>query len=260
VLAKDYRGGNYSSEIRAYLRYLSWLPRKLWIGPTLLWMVLYRSKPKKVLDFLRAMDRYAYGLLILGETNKVEQEKRYDTIVTAMRSGEVDPDQLMAFSQAEVQSICKRAQYTIGHDNLKTAKLVLLRIHVREERKARHKGVLNAAEEILQDDNNIEHILPESPAPGSDWPSLFGAEIATYYRMMGNLFIVPEDLNKNQLKNKSWKDKRGVLNAHVSNGGLLVPLANFLPLGWNGKWNRKSLEKRQLALAEAIYDLWGFRL
>ena len=148
-------------------------------------------------------------------------------------------------------------QFSVGRANLRIAKLVLLRIHVREERKARRKGVLNAAEEILEEDNTVEHVLPENPAPGSDWPSLFGPEMVIHDKMIGNLFIVPEGFNK-QLGNKSWKEKKPLFEAHVGRDGLLVPAAELLPYKW-GKWNRKSLAKRQAALVTTIDDIWGFR-
>ena len=47
VLTKDYPdGAGHKGEIRAYLRYLSWLPRRNWIAPTLVWLVRqYAARP-----------------------------------------------------------------------------------------------------------------------------------------------------------------------------------------------------------------------
>jgi len=258
VLTKDYPdGAGHKGEIRAYLRYLSWLPRRHWIAPTLVWLVANRDTPLRVVDFLKAMDRYAYGLLILGETGAAD-EKRFATVLKGLRGAATDgaPEKILVLPKDDVDSILKRVQFSIGNANLRVAKLVLLRIHVREERKARRKGVLNAAEEILEEDNTVEHVLPENPAPGSDWPNLFGPEMAIHDKMIGNLFIVPEGFNK-QLGNKSWKVKKPLFEAHTQKDGLLVPAAELLPYKW-GKWNRKSLAKRQAALVATIDDIWGF--
>lgn len=257
ILSKKYPAGNYSTEIRAYLRYLSWLPRKQWVAPALVWMIANRGRPKRVLEFLKALDRYAYGLLILGEALKTEGE-RYDAILAELGRQDVDLANVFAFTAADTRSILNRAKFIIGNNNnLKVAKLILLRIHVRDERKTRHKGLLDVAEGILGDANNIEHVLPDSPGPGSDWPSLFGADVAACHKMIGNLFIVPESLNR-QLANKPWKEKKKLFENHLREDGLLIPAATLLPVSWNGKWNRKSLDKRQAALVATIDDIWGF--
>jgi hypothetical protein len=82
--------------------------------------------------------------------------------------------------------------------------------------------------------------------------------MAAYEKMIGNLFIVPEAFNT-QLGNKPWREKRKLFEGHVREDGLLVPAAGLLPLGWNGKWNRKSVDKRQAALVNTIQEIWNFR-
>jgi hypothetical protein len=172
---------------------LSWLPRKQWVAPALVWLIANRGRPKRVLEFLKALDRYAYGLLILGEAACKTEEDATTRSLRSLGRQDVDLANVFAFTAADTRSILNRAKFIIGNNNnLKVAKLILLRIHVRDERKTGDIRVYWTWRRHTRDANNIEHVLPDSPAPAAIWPSLFGARCRRVHKMIGNLFIVPE--------------------------------------------------------------------
>lgn len=259
ILNTSFDGGRLGPEINACLRYLSWLPRKSWIAPALKVMVVHRSEPAKILEFLQALDRYAYGLAILGDANK-NDDKRYAEIIAAIDVSKDAPAKVLKLEDRELRSIGKRLQFTIGSDNVRLAKLVLMRAHIHttlfREKKSRRPGVILAGEEMLGSQNNVEHLLPESPALDSNWSKLFSGEVNVHWKMVGNLFILPEELNS-KLGNKSWSDKKELLAKHMAEEGLILPFAEMLPLRW-GNWNKGALIGRQKKLVKCFKEIWGF--
>lgn len=259
ILNKTFEGGKLGPEINACLRYLSWLPRKSWIAPALKVMVVHRKEPPKVLEFLQALDRFAYGLAILGDSNR-NDDKRYSEVIAALDVNKDAPAKALRLDDKEVRSIGKRLQFTIGDDNVKLAKLVLMRAHIHttlhREKKSRRPGVILAGEEMLTSQNNVEHLLPESPALDSNWSKLFSGEVNIHWKMIGNLFILPEELNS-RLGNKSWADKKELLTTHIAEEGLILPFADMLPLRW-GNWNKGALLARQKKLVKCFKEIWRF--
>lgn len=246
-------GGRQEREIAAFLTYLSWLPQRDWVTPALSYVSRNRDQPVKVLKFLRALDRYAYGAMILGGASRRRAE-RFDRVTEALgrANGEIDPAAVLQLSEPERNTIWNNIKFRLEGGE---AKLILLRIFVRLRRDEVRRGVMAEAQEILNEKTNIEHVLPLNPTANSDWFKIFGAEQGKFARYLGNLFIVPESFNTGQ-GNADWGQKRMAIAAHMKDDGLLLPLADMIPTGRFGKWNAKAIETRHARLCEEIKRIW----
>ena len=100
---------------------LSWLPRRQWVAPTLVWMVANRGRPMpSSSSFCKAMDRYAYGLLILARLGLKTEGERYDTVLAELRGAATDGATwqiVFAFTAADTRQHPQRAKFSIGNDN-----------------------------------------------------------------------------------------------------------------------------------------------
>lgn len=259
ILHKSFDSGKLGQEINACLRYLNWLPRKSWIAPALKVMASHRREPPKVLEFLKALDRYAYGLAILGEPPKSD-ERRYGDIIIRLEGAKDSPANVLRFDDAELKHIGNRLHFSLGDDNIRLAKIVLVRAHIHatllKEKKSRQPGIILAGEEMLSSHNSIEHLLPKGAAPDGNWGKLFTGEVDAHWKMIGNLFVVPDDLLV-QLGDNSWQDKKALLAQHIADEGDILPFADMLPIGW-GNWNKGSLIARQKKLSKCFKEMWGF--
>jgi hypothetical protein len=259
ILHKSFDSGKLGQEINACLRYLNWLPRKSWIAPALKVMASHRREPPKVLEFLKALDRYAYGLAILGEPPKSD-ERRYSDIIIRLQGAKDSPASVLRFDDAELKSIGNRLHFSLGDDNIRLAKIVLVRAHIHatllKEKKSRQAGVILAGEEMLTSHSSVDHLLPGNAEPDSSWAKLFTGEVDVHWKMIGNLFVVPDDL-KAQLGENSWQEKKAVLAQHIADEGDILPFADMLPIGW-GNWNKGSLIARQKKLSKCFKEMWGF--
>jgi len=85
---------------------------------------------------------------------------------------------------------------------------------------------------------SIEHILPQSKASDDEARSFVGS--------LGNLILVPETLNSNDLQAKPFKQKKALLEKAG------VPLDGVL--GGAGTWTFKKIDSRGKAIAALLYD------
>lgn len=260
IIGRSFEGGKLSQDINIHLRFLSWLPRKTWITPALKVMVAHRRDPAQILEFLKALDRYAYGLAILGDTSR-NDDRRYAEVNAALDAHPGSPENALKIDDADLKSIAHRLQLEIGGDNPKLARLVLLRAHLhtelRNEKKSRRMGIIMAGEEMLSAQSSVEHILPETPENDSNWAKLFNGEVAEHWKMIGNLFVVPADLGA-KLGDKAWADKKTMLAAHIEEDGAILPFGNMIPLGWGGTWNKGALVGRHNKIGRCFKEMWGY--
>jgi hypothetical protein len=80
-------GAPQSAAISASLRHLGWLRGGDWIPPALLCWLKRGTDPAELAWFLRALDRLAYGLRILGMGTK-RRAGRLGSVISALHQGE----------------------------------------------------------------------------------------------------------------------------------------------------------------------------
>lgn len=108
----EFQGGAQSAEINAFLTYLNWLPQKEWLPPALHWIAEHRGDPVQVVKFLKALDRFAFGSMILGGTAG-QRADRFDPITARLKKGgDVRLDDLFVITKRDLSPSIRTS--TIG--------------------------------------------------------------------------------------------------------------------------------------------------
>jgi hypothetical protein len=94
-----------------------------------------------------------------------------------------------------------------------------------------------------RDTLTVEHVLPQSPAPGQ-WAQFTDAERRAYTYSLGNLLLIDGPSGANDdLKNKEWKDKKALIKSWPNQTPLTTEALK------RREWSAKTIESRNAALA-----------
>ncbi len=105
--------------------------------------------------------------------------------------------------------------------------------------------------DLARGDISVEHVLPVSPAEGSDWMTLY-SDAGTrrrYARKLGNLCAIPQSLNA-QLGNASYSEKRPQVIAEGA-AGRYRTAADFKS---EESWPSELIDRRTQEFMKALYD------
>jgi hypothetical protein len=172
------------------------LPSTDWIPPVLEW---YRKfGPKKLEDFIERIDNKfsADWILQLTPTQRISN---MNDILKAIEIAKIPDDVLastvFAFDKSQLRTLLDAEIY-----GRRFAKYVLLRL---EYLLSSHTALLNLPDEI-----SVEHILPQSPPPGSRWCSDFTQlQRDTWLHRIGNLMLLSRRKNTS-LGNLDFANKK----------------------------------------------------
>lgn len=102
-----------------------------------------------------------------------------------------------------------------------------------------------------RDTLTVEHVLPQSPAPGT-WSDFSPTERSAYTYNLGNLLLIDGPSGANdKLANKEWPAKKAL----IRQWGTQTPLtAEALK---RVKWNKVAVDRRNEALADLAVKAWS---
>jgi Protein of unknown function DUF262/Protein of unknown function (DUF1524) len=237
-------GALQSGAISASLRHLGWLRGGDWVPPVLLCWLRHGTDPAELAWFLRALDRLAYGLRILGMGTK-RRAGRLGSVINALHQGD---DLRVATSPL---MLTRDEQGTIRHNlrdlharSAPLAKLVLLRLN--EEMAGR-------PQELPAEDLTVEHILPRKPGANSRWRQWFPdpAERGRCTESLGNLVLMTRAQN-DRAGNQDFAKKQQVLFA--ADGALTLPVNAYMR--GQTEWRAAQIREREGELLAHLYRLW----
>ena len=227
------------------LPYLNWLRAKDWMPSAMLWMSRHSDDPEKIGAFLTALDRLAYGLLLLG-MGTVKRKNRYRAVLKEIREGVsilTNPGPL-ALSRDEQRNILYNVSHNLHGRSQQACKLALLRLN---------DEIAGAPQILKPGDFTVEHILPLKLSSKSLWrewyPSADSREYCT--QCLGNLTLIHPRAN-DRAGNKDFADKLEVyFPDDTANGTHLTEMLRGLP-----DWREERVMERDAELLERIKDLW----
>jgi len=237
-------GAPQSAAIAASLRHLGWLRGGDWIPPVLLCWLKRGTDPAELQWMLKALDRLAYGLRILGMGTK-RRAGRLGSVVSALHQ---DEDLRAAASPL---MLTRDEQSSIRHNlrdlharSAPLAKLVLLRLN--EEMAGR-------PQDLPVEDLTVEHILPRKPSANSRWRQWFPdpAERGRCTESLGNLVLMTRAQN-DRAGNQDFARKQQVLFA--GDGGLTLPVNAYVQ--GQTEWRAAQIREREADLLARLYQLW----
>jgi uncharacterized protein DUF262/uncharacterized protein DUF1524 len=237
-------GAPQSAAIAGSLRHLGWLRGGDWIPPALECWLQRGSDPAELAWFLKALDRLAYGLRILGMGTK-RRVARLGAVTGALRQGNdlrAPGSQLML--TRDEQSTIRHNLRDLHARSAPLAKLVLLRLN---------EEMAGGPQHLPIEDLTVEHILPRKPSANSRWRQWFPdlAERGRCTESLGNLVLMTRAQN-DRAGNQDFVRKQQVLFAPDS--ALTLPVND--DVRGQTEWRTVQIREREARLLAHLYRLW----
>ncbi len=247
----ELRDANYSStqhaeQVNNYLRWLNRLEFKDWVPPALSFFVKHRQKPELVLNFFRDLERLGYSMLT-RKTGVNDRIERFSALTNAIEAGndlhqESSPLQLSPEEQYQTFAALSGPLYETHSP--RALALMLLRIdHL----------LSDGAASYQYDVVSVEHVMPQQPAPNSQW-ALWVADkgVHQYWvHRLGNLALLSRKKNSSASNREfAWKK-----TAYFTKGGTSA-FALTTQVLQHESWTVNVMEQRQNSMLEKLVAHW----
>lgn len=251
VLGANFEATEHAETINEHLSWLNRVDFKDWVPPVLVYFKRFRQQPKLLAEFLHALERLTYFLLITkaGINDRIE--------IFALLTKEIEPETFtgdsskldtLKLTDANKRKFVAALDGDI-YDNLPRARMALV---LRLESLVRAPGVQ------LQDALSLEHVLPQTPPDGSEWIKWFPneAERHGWTHRLANL--VPLDRKKNSsASNYDFTRKK---DSYFIRNGIASPFVLTQEVRAAAEWTPNFLTDRQERLVGVLKDHWNLAI
>ena len=244
VTRESYESTEGADKVNAFLRHLNRLDNFDWIPPTIAYFRRYKEQTDKLLQFVRDLERLAYGLFI-RRANINERIERYGGVIGAIENGRrlFDDGSPLQLSSAERQQILDRLDGDV-YSLIRLRKPLLLRLDsvVAEEGASYDHKIVS-----------IEHVLPQSPQAESQWLKWFPDEVERklWTHRLANLVLLSRRKNTRASNYEFERKKNEYFQRHsTTTFALTTQVVN------QSEWTPKVLKGRQKELIDALQKEW----
>lgn len=244
ILGLTGEGGDGTQKFGAYLRHLRRLDNVDWIPPALAFFYRYPGNPDALGKFTKSLERLAYGLFI-RRANINERINRYAAVLRDIEQGDtVWRDeaalQLHADEKTAILQILDGPIYTLP----RVPGPLLLRLD---------SLLAGAGASYDYSVISIEHVLPQSPAKGSQWLNWFpdDEERKFWTHRLANLVLLSSRKNT-RASNLEFGRKK---TEYFQRGGV-SPFAVTTQVVAKDEWTPAILEHRQKELVDSLKEEW----
>lgn len=197
-------------------------------------------------DLIVKVSAWSIRGLVDGRTGGQSAQSLYVSAASAIRKGQAktiaDVRKLFTDKRMFIENDVefKAAFRAQRFDNLQ-AKAVLYELE---------RAALGSSAALgLKEELTLEHVLPQSPSPGT-WTQFTADERAIYARRLGNMLLLAQPFNSS-LGNLEWPDKKKKIEAvKGSQTPLTVAALRFR------QWNKNTVERRTVDLGNAAATHW----
>ena len=247
LLGPSYAAESGAEQVNGYLRWLHQLDNIDWQPAALLAMRKWENDPVALADFLKRLERLAASMFI-RRVDVTRRIKRYGEVLTALEPAtagdQLDGSALELSVEERQDTLAKLAGdvYLGGRTRL----FILLRL---DADLAGDAGV-----SFTPKYQTVEHVLPQSPAAGSEWRALFTDEQrAEWVHKLANLTLLTRAKNS-EAQNYDFKKKKEKYFS-AKNGVAMYATTNQV-LNMT-EWTPASLERRQREVIARLSKLWN---
>lgn len=246
VHAEAWKGGNAAGAINRLLRWLAEIDNFDWVPPTLRWMQKHQNDSDAVLSFLHRLDRLASSMH-LRRVYVQPRIKRYGRVLDALEAG-VDlldrggPLDLTGDERAHTLQVLEGQLYGLSGG---VSRYVLMRLDA---------CLTDSAAVWEHEVVSVEHVLPQSPPPDSEWSEWFTAEEREFWtHRLANL--VPLNRRRNSAaQNYGFEKKK---RQYFAVDGQASPFTLTNQVLHCDDWTPARLSARQETLVAKLVQLWG---
>lgn len=241
----SYRSDTRADEVNALLKWLSRIDNFDWVPPALRYVSRNGDNPDNLVRFLMDLERLA-ACLMIRRANVNERTERYGQL---LKSIEQDQDlyesssalQLTTNDMKEALSILDGAIYL----SKKVCPYVLLRLDA-------HLSQGEASYNFQS--ISIEHVLPQTPSPGSQWERWFPQPIHRFQwvHRLANLVLLSTRKNS-QAQNYDFEKKK---QRYFTTKKGVSPFALTTQVLRETEWTEGVLSRRQTELLAFLAQIW----
>ena len=221
-----------------------------WIPPAILYFSHNCTNPDKLEHFFTDLERLAAGLMI-QRANINDRIERYCRLLTAIERGENlfssdSPLQLNREEQSDILKILDGDLYLIQKIRL----YVLLRL----DNALLDSALSNPRSFYDFSSITIEHVLPQNPAKGSEWETLFPSQQQRekYLHRLGNLVLLSRRKN-GESQNYKFEVKK---QKYFTTRNGVSPFALTTQVLKEHEWTPTVIERRHKELIDKLKKVW----
>lgn len=251
ILKNDFNSTQNKKVIDSHLFWLNKLSFNDWVPPVIRFLAS-KDKQNDVQKFVHAMERLAYSMLV-SKANVNKRIERFSKITDALDKnedifGESSPLQLTSNEIADFCSgLAKPVYEFLGAKN---CKILLLRLD----------GLLyngNAGYHEETDKVTIEHVLPQTPKPKSQWLVWFKRpkEREQLVNCLGNLVLLDKGKNS-EASNADFEEKKK--KYFMSKTGV-SPFALTTQVLTHKEWTADVIKNRKANLIDCLITHWELK-
>ena len=252
-MAKAYsqlRDANYASTRHAELvnQHLKWLNRlefKDWVPPALTFFIRHQESPDQMLRFFCDLERLGYSILA-RKAGVNERIDRFSALTGAIEKGaDLFADgsllQLSPIEQFDTYAALDGPLYETH--SARALAILLVRID----------GLLSDGSAEYKDDVSVEHVLPQHPAPNSQWQKWVPdvGEHQRWVHRLGNLALLSRKKNSSA-SNYEFEKKK---TAYFTKGGVST-FAITTQVLQHAEWTLDVMKARQEELMDKLQSHW----
>ncbi|MFA6267897.1 MAG: DUF262 domain-containing HNH endonuclease family protein [Pseudolabrys sp.] len=234
---------SFGAEAAKAVRSLSRIDNKDWVPPALL--ALWMRKPNQkseIAAFLVRLERLAYFLFVT-RTGINQRIARFAKIMNEFDSEAPTNSPSLNLTDSEQLEFIEELDGDI-YKKARVCKPVLQRLD----------EALSSGGASYDDLVSIEHVLPQTVDPESEWATLFPSEIVRdeWTHRLSNLVFLTHSINT---KASNWDFSKKKLQYFGSKNGS-SPFLITQEVLQTESWTKEHLEKRQIRLLEKLSEVW----
>lgn len=236
-------------EINRRLVRLSLLPHTAWTPVAMRLLEAYGDDAATLLPLVRRLDTLSYGLFLIEPLE--ERIRRFAAVLRAIDEGR-SATQLATRELALNPVEAHQLGDMITRGSLRSS--ALKRIVLLRRLDAEQLDVVGPLPNYR--DTNVEHVLPESPEPGSRWREWF-PKPKGFVQSLGNLIVIPAKDNLRlgneelDVKQSGSARKRGYRQIYAEHGFGLIPAILEA-----ASWRPDLVGTRQRRFEDLLLQLW----
>lgn len=241
-----YASMQHAEQVNECLRWMKQLEFKDWMPPALLFFVRNSNHPGVMLAFFRDLERLTYSMLArrCGVNDRVE---RFSALTTAIEKGAAlhEAGSPLQLSPEEQYAIYAALDGPIYDTHSSRALAVLL---------LRLDALMSDASASYQHDVvSVEHVMPQQPAPRSQWMAWVPDTAAHQHwvHRLGNLTLLSRKKNS-AASNYEFEKKKA---AYFTKGGVSA-FALTTQILQNSEWTTEVMLQRQDAMLDVLETHW----
>ena len=246
----DYESATNAEDVNRMLGYLIGLRNDNddWIPPAMVFHDHYKDNSATFLELLKKLDRLAYAMFAIG-VRRDARITRYKPVIVAVDGevaallGDESPIQLSSEERVNALRALNGPIYR-PRPVARFARPLLLRLD----------GALSEGDATYTRKTiTVEHVLPQSPDPESEWVEKFPHEDRRmeWTHRLANLVLLPRGKNS-RAQNYDFARKKSeyFFRGRATNFTLTSQLMT------ESEWTPRVLERRQRALIDALKTEW----